>query len=77
MAWFPIQYAAAALGVSDRTLRRRIRAGMYTHRRVGRMILVELDLSSINDRLADVGEDFAEASKANAITTRTSKSEGE
>lgn len=77
MAWLPSQYAAVVLGISDRTLRRRIKAGMYTHRREGRMVLVELDLSSDTDRLADVGEDSAEAGKANAITTGTPTKAGE
>lgn len=71
MAWLCSQDAAAHLGISDRTLRRRLRAGQYNFRREGRMHLVELDVPDDTDRLADVGEHFAQAAAATAITSRT------
>jgi len=71
MTWLCSQDAAAHLGISDRTLRRRLRTNQYNHRREGRMVLVELDKPDTEDRMATIGDHFAEASKANAITTRT------
>jgi len=71
MTWLCSQDAAAHLGISDRTLRRRIKTGMYNHRREGRMTLIELDVPDDTDRLADVGEHFAKAAAATAITSRT------
>lgn len=71
MSWMTSQDASSTLNISDRTLRRRLRAGVYPSRREGRTVQVELDVPDEADRLGDIGDHFARASLANAVTTRT------
>ena len=67
MSWMTQTEAAAALGCSNRTIRRRIRAGMLKTRREGRNILVDVDIDHAVATVTQVGRQLAEVGAAAAI----------
>ena len=67
MSWMTQTEAAAALGCSNRTIRRRIRAGMLKTRREGRNILVDVDTDRAVATVTQVGRQLAEVGAAAAI----------
>ena len=70
MSWMTQTEAAAALGCSIRTVRRRIRAGTLTARREGRRLLVEIDTDRALSTVTQVGRHLAEVGAAAAIQRR-------
>ena len=67
MSWMTQTEAAAALGCSIRTVRRRIRAGSLTARREGRRLLVEIDTDRALSTVTQVGRHLAEVGAAAVI----------
>jgi|GEM_PF-2492742 len=67
MSWMTQTEAAAALGCSIRTIRRRIRAGSIGARREGRRLLVEVDTDKAMATVTQVGRQLAEVGAAAAI----------
>ncbi len=70
MSWMTQTEAAAALGCSNRTIRRRIRGGMIKTRREGRNILVDVDTDQAVATVTQVGRQLAEVGAAAAIQKR-------
>lgn len=67
MSWMTQNEAAAALGCSIRTIRRRIRAGSMDARRDGRRLLVAVDTDKAMATVTQVGRQLAEVGAAAAI----------
>lgn len=67
MEWIPIIEAAARLGVSDRTIRRKIHAGELFHVKQGGRVLVKLDGESPTETLSAAGRQLSEVATASAV----------
>lgn len=70
MSWMTQTEAAAALGCSVRTIRRRIRSNCINTRREGRNILVEVDTDKAVSSVTHVGRQLAEVGAAAAIQSK-------
>ncbi|MCH8149062.1 MAG: helix-turn-helix domain-containing protein, partial [Planctomycetes bacterium] len=70
MSWMTQTEAAAALGCSIRTVRRRVRAGSLTARREGRRLLIEVDTDKALSTVTQVGRHLAEVGASAAIQRR-------
>ena len=67
MQWVPIIEAAAVLGVSDRTIRRRIKAGDLQSVTQSGRVMVQIDAESPAETLSAVGRQMSEVATANVV----------
>lgn len=70
MAWLSMTDAASALGCTERTIRRRVRAGQLDVRRDGHRSLVEIDTDRAMDTVTGIGRQMSEVATATAIQRR-------